>query len=82
MMADAHDEEGVMSTADRLIYMANQIARNLAAEGPERSVAMVADHLGKYWDPAMRRRIVALARDRPDALSPLAAAAVDLIANA
>lgn len=74
------DEGDIMSTEDRLIHMANQIARNLAAEGPERSVAMVADHLRHYWDPAMRRRIVALAGDRPGALSPIAAAAVDRIA--
>lgn len=65
-----------MSTQDRLIYMANQIARNLAAEGPERSVDMVEEHIRSFWDPLMRRNIVALAQERPDALSPTAAAAV------
>jgi formate dehydrogenase subunit delta len=79
-MEGVDDEEGVMSTGERLIYMANQIARNLAAEGGERSVEMVADHIRSFWDPAMRRRIVTLAADRPDALSPIAAAAVQRIA--
>lgn len=73
------DEEGVMSTGDRLIYMVNQIARNMAAQGPEQSVAMVADHIRRYWDPSMKRRIVALAGERPEALSPIAAKAVGRI---
>lgn len=70
------DENEVMSTGDRLIYMANQIARNLAAQGDDEAVAATADHIAHYWDPHMRSRIVALAAERPDALSPIAAAAV------
>lgn len=77
-----HDEDGVMSTQDRLIYMANQIARNLASEGPEQATAMVTEHIRNFWDPAMRQRIVALASERPGALSPIAAAAVARIAAA
>ena len=73
-------EDGVMSTEDRLIYMANQIARNLEALGPEHSVQMVADHIRDFWDPSMKRRIVALASSRPEALSPFASAAVGRIA--
>ena len=76
------DEEGVMSTGERLIYMANQIARNLASEGGERSAEMVADHIRSFWDPSMRPRNVAHAADRPKALSPNAAAAVRRIAAA
>jgi len=75
-MTVPHDEDGVMSTGDRLIYMANQIARNLASEGPEQAAAMVADHILRFWDPAMRARIVLLTAERPDALSPIAAAAI------
>jgi formate dehydrogenase subunit delta len=71
-----HDEDGVMSTEDRLIYMVNQIARNLEAQGPEQSVAMVADHIRDFWDPSMKRRIAVLAAERPGTLSPVAAAAV------
>lgn len=71
---------GVMSTGDRLVYMANQIARNLAAEGGDRAAEMVADHIRSFWDPAMRARIVELARTRPAALSPVAATAIARIA--
>lgn len=73
-------EDGIMSTQDRLIYMANQIARNLAVEGPERAAAMVAEHIRAFWDPAMRQDIVALAEARPDALTPIAAAAIAQVA--
>jgi formate dehydrogenase subunit delta len=72
-------EEGVMSTGERLVYMANQIARNLAAAGGRDAPAMVADHIRKFWDPAMRARIIAIARQRPEALSPIAAAAIAAI---
>nr|WP_087575364.1 formate dehydrogenase subunit delta [Sphingomonas sp. CDS-1] len=70
------DENEVMSTEDRLIYMANQIARNVAASGGEEAVATTADHIRAFWDPAMKRRIAVLAAERPEALSSIAAAAV------
>ena len=70
------DENDVMSTADRLIYMANQIARNLAAQGDAEAVASTASHIASFWDPLMRARIMALAAEQPDALSPIAAQAV------
>jgi formate dehydrogenase subunit delta len=41
---------------------------------------MVADHIRSFWDPAMRRNIIRLAGERPEALSPIAAAAVGRIA--
>jgi len=76
------ENAGVMSTQDRLIYMVNQIARNLAAEGPERAVDMVVDHIRSFWDPLMRQRIVALAHERAAEFSPIAAAAVARLAAA
>ncbi|MBL0914523.1 MAG: formate dehydrogenase subunit delta [Sphingopyxis sp.] len=75
-------EEGVMSTGERLVYMANQIAQNLAASGGDHAPEMVADHIRSFWDPAMRARIVAIAGEHPGALSPIAAAAVQRIAAA
>ena len=73
------DENEVMSTGDRLIYMANQIARNLAAQDEGAAIAATARHIDAFWDPHMRRRIVDLAAAQPDALSPIAAAAVGRI---
>lgn len=41
---------------DRLIYMANQIARNLATDGDP--VAATAHHIRAFWDPRMRAMIL------------------------
>ena len=46
--------------ASKLIRMANQIASFFAAE-PDRTAAVdgVAGHLRKFWEPRMRRELVA-----------------------
>lgn len=75
------DEIHVMSTTERLVYMAHQIARNFAALGDDESVAATAQHLASYWDPHMKDRIVAIAHDRPGILSPTVAAAVARMAR-
>lgn len=59
---------------ERLRYMADQIARNFAAQGEEAAVAATAEHIRLYWDPRMKAAI--LADDRA-ALSPVVAAAVE-----
>lgn len=42
-------------TDDKLVYMANQIARNMALE-PD-PVASVAEHIAAFWTPRMIERI-------------------------
>lgn len=59
---------------EHLHYMANQIARNLAAGGEEAAIAATAQHITDFWDPRMKAAI--LASDRT-ALSPIAGAAVE-----
>ncbi|MFM5917145.1 MAG: formate dehydrogenase subunit delta [Novosphingobium sp.] len=58
---------------ERLRYMANQIARNLAAQGEQAAVAATAQHIREYWDPRMK---AALQAD-PAGLDPIAQAAVE-----
>lgn len=58
----------------RLIDMANQIARNLAAQGDEAAVVQAAAHLRDFWDPRMKAAI--LSAD-PAGLEPIARAAID-----
>lgn len=53
----------------RLHYMADQIARNLEAEGHDAAVAATADHIVKFWDPRMKAAILA---SDISALSPIA----------
>ena len=64
---------------DRLHYMANQIAREFAAQGEAVAVAATADHLRLFWDPRMKTQIVAGDRS---GLSPAAAGAVALLDKA
>ena len=44
---------------DKLAYMANQIGRFFAHQKPDQAVAAIEDHLRKFWDPRMRKQIVA-----------------------
>jgi formate dehydrogenase subunit delta len=44
---------------DKLAYMANQIGKFFAHEPHDKAVASITDHLQKFWDPRMRRTIVA-----------------------
>ena len=44
---------------DKLGYMANQIGRFFESQKPETAVGSIYEHLMKFWDPRMRRAIVA-----------------------
>ena len=70
-----------MQRDDKLVMMANQIARNLAVEGEARAVPAIADHLARFWDPRMRAAIVARVADGGAGLDPLARAAVERLAT-
>lgn len=65
-----------MTGLARLVYMANQIARNFAAQGEATAIAATAEHIGKYWDPRMKAMILAY---QGDELSPAARAAIEQI---
>ena len=58
----------------RLAHMANQIARNFAAQGEARAVGATAQHIRDFWDPRMKAAILA---NDGSALDPLARAAVE-----
>ncbi len=47
--------------AHRLVTMANQIAEFFATSNSDRADAVkaTADHLHRFWDPRMRREIIA-----------------------
>ena len=52
-----------MSNDDKLVHMANQIARNLQVQGHDEAVAATLSHIVKFWDPRMKATIVALAAE-------------------
>jgi formate dehydrogenase subunit delta len=58
---------------NRLIYMANQIARNFAVQGEEVAVAATAQHLQDFWDPRMKAAILVCDQS---ALDPIAVQAI------
>lgn len=63
-------------TTEKLVYMANQIARNVTHE-PD-PVAMIADHIHAFWSARMKADIFAVLEGA--ALEPAARAALDRLA--
>lgn len=63
-------------TADKLTYMANQIARNMGHD--EAPVASVADHIVAFWTPRMIDQLLA---EQGGGLNPIAAQAMTRIAE-
>ena len=61
----------------RLVYMANQIARNFAAQGEDAAVAATAQHIADYWDPRMK---AAIGSADGTSLDPIARRAVARVA--
>ena len=66
-----------MSPLEKLIYMVNQIARNLEARGEDAAITGIAAHIADFWDPYMKARIAAHLETGGDGLTPLARAALD-----
>ena len=61
------------ASAEHLVYMANQIARNLEAQGEAVAIAQTAGHIRDFWDPRMKEAL--FAADESE-LSPIARAAL------
>ncbi len=66
----------------RNVMMANQIAKFFAAQGEEKAVAGIANHIQKFWDPRMRAAIFAHFEKGGEGLDPLARRAVQRLAGA
>jgi formate dehydrogenase subunit delta len=65
---------------ERLIHMANQIGAFFQAE-PDRAVALegIAGHLRRFWDPRMRKQILAWVDERgAEGLTEIVAEAIRL----
>ena len=66
---------------ERLIYMANQIAKFFAAQ-PGDPASGVAAHLKSFWDPQMRAEIIAWRAAGGEGLDPITAEAVARLESA
>jgi formate dehydrogenase subunit delta len=67
---------GHKGSLDRLVMMANQIAGFFAHAGEAKAVPQIANHLKKFWDPRMRRAIIAHVEAGDTGLTPFALKAV------
>jgi len=65
--------------AEKLAMMANQIGAFFKAQGEAQAPAAIADHLKKFWDPGMRRDIVAHVDAGGVGLDPLVKRAVEML---
>ena len=68
-------------TLDKLVYMANQIAREFSAQRPREAADATWDHLWHFWDPRMRAMILAHLQEGGAGLSDVAKAAVAKLAG-
>ena len=64
-----------MNSLEKLVYMANQIARNLETEG-EKAADTAAAHIVAFWDPRMKTMILSHLDAGGEGLSPGARAAL------
>jgi formate dehydrogenase subunit delta len=64
---------------DRLVYMANQIGAFFRSQGPDKAVPGITEHLKKFWEPRMRRAIIAHLDAGGDGLAPEVRAAVEAL---
>jgi formate dehydrogenase subunit delta len=67
--------------AKKLVYMANQIGKFFAPQEHDKAVAGIANHLTRFWDPSMRKKIVRHLGEGGEGLDPLAREAVQMLAN-
>jgi formate dehydrogenase subunit delta len=62
---------------EKLVMMANQIAKAFTPLGEARAVLKIADHIAKFWDPRMRRQVEAHVAAGGAGLEPIALAALE-----
>ena len=68
-----------MNTKNKLVYMANQIASNFARLGEPAATNATADHIARFWDPGMRRKIFNCLDEPSHGLSVVASAAIQFL---
>jgi formate dehydrogenase subunit delta len=68
-----------MNSLERLVYMANQIAKNFATTSHSNAAISTADHIGAYWDPRMRSMIFARLDAGGEGLDPHTREAITIL---
>jgi len=68
-----------MSTLDKLVYMANQVATAFRTQEKDTAVEATWDHLWHFWDPRMRRMIIEHLRAGGEGLNDIARGASEML---
>ena len=68
---------GALSGDAKLVHMANQIARFFASQKDREAAEGCAEHLRLFWEPRMRKAILAFVDAGGEGLEPVAKAAVE-----
>jgi hypothetical protein len=58
-----------MTNDQNIIRMANDIAINLQAYGEQEAISSIAEHINKFWSPALRERFFELFNENPMAFN-------------
>lgn len=66
-------------SADKLTYMANQIAKFMESKPHDEGVSSLASHINDFWEPRMRTQFFAMIDAGGTGLRPLVLEAVPLI---
>ncbi|OYU16891.1 MAG: formate dehydrogenase [Rhodobacteraceae bacterium PARR1] len=66
-------------SADKLVYMANQIAKFMESKPHDEGVSLLASHVNDFWEPRMRRQFFDIIDAGGTGLRPLVLEAAPLI---
>jgi formate dehydrogenase subunit delta len=66
-------------SADKLVYMANQIAKFMESKPHDEGVSLLASHVNDFWEPRMRRQFFDIVDAGGTGLRPLVLEAAPLI---
>jgi formate dehydrogenase subunit delta len=67
------------STEQKLVYMANQIGTFFKTQDEETAPAKIAEHIRKFWDPRMRKAILAYVDSGGTGLDTKSRQAIEII---
>jgi len=70
------------ASEQKLVYMANQVGGFYKAQREGEAVARIAEHFTKFWDPRMRRALLAHLDSGGAGLDPIVLAAMERLRRA
>jgi formate dehydrogenase subunit delta len=73
------DRAAHSNTSDKLVYMANQIGTFFRSQDKDTAAAKTAEHIRKFWDPRMRKAILAHLDAGGSGLDPASRRAVEML---